>query len=412
MKITMKKVLALLLTASMLASFTACGQQTVQNESSDQTSSEASSEASTEISTETAAPTETSAEAEEDVDGELILDYEEELQYANRFTMTRYKGGYTMFATPEIIEGVQYLLVPEGKSVPADLPEGTVVLQMPLTNFRFSSSSMVSLVDAIGGLDYISSVSTDIDGWYLDNVIAKMNAGDIKYSGKYSEPDYEMIVADGVQVNIDTTMLTYKPEVMEKYDELEIPYVVEASSREEHPLGRVEWVKLWGTMMGLEEEAYAYFDEQVANFEAITALDKLDKTVVSFTANKDNLNVHYDNSYYGSTTLFAGCDYLLLDTDPEDTTSYAKMGVEEFYELAKDADYLFSLSYATLFTMQDLIDYNAIFEDFKAVQDGNVYVFKASFVQSAADVVTAISEIRAVLEDPTIEETTTLYKLK
>ena len=62
--------------------------------------------------------------------------------------------------------------------------------------------------------------------------------------------------------------------------------------------------------------------------------------------------------------------------------------------------------------MQDLIDYNEVFEDFKAVQDGNVYVFKASFVQSAADVVTAISEIRQVLEDPTIEETTTLYKLK
>lgn len=405
MKNRFKKLSMLLvavLTISMLAS---CGQkQDVSN-----VASNVSTEKTTESNTTQTVTTENAKE--EEVDGELILDYEEELQYAELFTITRYKGGYIMFDT-QILEGVQYLLVPEGKSVPAELPEGTVVLQMPLTSFRFSSTSMTSLIDAIGGLDYITSVSTDIGGWYLDNVVEKMKDGEIKFSGKYSEPDYEMLLSDGVQVNVDTTMLTYKPEVMEKYDELGIAYVIEASSREAHPLGRVEWVKLWGLMMGMEEEAYTFFEEQAAAFEEITALDKLDITAVSFYPSDENMNVHYDNSYYGATTVYAGCEYILFDTDEEDTTSYAKMGIEDFYELAKDTDYMFSIANTQLYTMQDLIDCNEIFEDFKSVQDGNVYVFKSSFIQSAGDIVTAIAEIRQVLEDPTIEETSTLYKLK
>lgn len=397
MKKIIKKITALVLSLTVLTSLAACGQQPANDDPSD---------VNNEVTQE---PTPT--EETEEVDGELILDYEEELQFAKHFGITRYKGGYVMFDT-YILENVKYLLVPEGKSVPADLEEGTVVLQMPLNNFRFSSTSMVSLIDAIGGLDNITSVSTDKDGWYLDSVVERMEEGKIKFSGKYSEPDYEMLVSDGVQVDIDTTMLTYKPAVMEKYDELGIVYVVEASSREEHPLGRVEWVKLWGTMMGMEEEAYTFFDEQVSKFEEITAMDKLDVTAVSFYPSDENINVHYDNSYYGATTVHAGCEYILFDTDAEDTTSYAKMGMEDFYELAKDTDFMFSIANTQLYTMQDLIDYNPVFEDFKSVQNGNVYVFKSSFIQSAGDVVTAISEIRQVLEDPTIEETTTLYKLK
>lgn len=392
----MKKVTALLLSVAVVASMAACGQSDDKEKDDNKV---------------TPTPTQEANNDADDVDGELILDHEEELQFAKMLSITRYKGGYVMFDT-HILEDVKYLVVPEGKSVPKDLEEGVVVMQQPMNNFRFSSTSMVSLVDAIGGLDNITSVSTDKGSWYLDNVIERMESGKIKFSGKYSEPDYEMLVSDGVQVNIDTTMLTYKPEVMEKYDELGIIYVIEASSREEHPLGRVEWVKLWGILMGMEEEAYTFFEEQVSEFDKITALDSLGVTALSFYPSDENVNVHYDNSFYGATTVYAGAEYPLKDTDPEDTTSYEKMGIEDFYEFAKDTDFLFSIANTQLFTMQDLIDYNAVFADCKAVQDGNVYVFKSSFIQSAGDVVTAISEIRQVMQDPTIEETSTLYKLK
>ena len=127
-----------------------------------------------------------------------------------------------------------------------------------------SSSGMASLFAAFGGLDHIKLVSTDIDGWYVEDVVRKMEAGEISFSGKYKEPDYEMITANNIQLQVDTTMVNSYPEVLEKYTELGIPYIVETSSKEDHPLGRVEWVKLWGIICDMEEEANAYFEEQKA----------------------------------------------------------------------------------------------------------------------------------------------------
>ena len=84
------------------------------------------------------APAESStAVSDDDVDGELIVDHEEELQYAQEFSMTHYKGGYISF---RILGGEHeekvYLVVPEGKTVPAGLGEEHVVLQQPVTNLR------------------------------------------------------------------------------------------------------------------------------------------------------------------------------------------------------------------------------------------------------------------------------------
>ena len=73
-----------------------------------------------------------------------------------------------------------------------------------------------------------------------------------------------MITANNIQLQVDTTMVNSYPEVLEKYTELGIPYIVETSSKEDHPLGRVEWVKLWGIICDMEEEANAYFEEQKA----------------------------------------------------------------------------------------------------------------------------------------------------
>lgn len=48
-----------------------------------------------------------------------------------------------------------------------------------------------------------------------------------------------------------------------KLDELGISYLLDQSIYEEHPLGRVEWVKLYAALWDLEEQADAVFDQHV-----------------------------------------------------------------------------------------------------------------------------------------------------
>lgn len=59
-------------------------------------------------------------------------------------------------------------------------------------------------------------------------------------------------------------MINHVPEVREKLEELGIPVLVDQSSYEPHPLGRTEWIKLYGALLGKEDEAERLFAEQAA----------------------------------------------------------------------------------------------------------------------------------------------------
>ena len=64
------------------------------------------------------------------------------------------------------------------------------------------------------------------------------------YAGKYNAPDYELILSKACDLAIESTMISHSPEVKEQLEQLGIPVLVERSSYESHPLGRMEWLKL------------------------------------------------------------------------------------------------------------------------------------------------------------------------
>lgn len=351
-------------------------------------------------------------EAPEEVNGELHLDHEEELKYAREFTLTRYKGGYSLFTIPGTMGERQYLVVPEGKKVPEALPENTVVLQQPIERICFASGGMASLAEAIGAVNSIRTVAIDIDGWTIESVIAGLENGKIKYSGKFREPDFEMLLNEAVQLEIDTAMLCNYQEVCKKYDELGIPYFIENSSSESHPLGRMEWVKLLGAILGLDQEAAAYFDIAEAKVNAVAATEKCGRSAALFYIGEDTVYVRNAGDYIPAMLDLAGGDYITADVGAG-RGGNAKLNFEEFYARCKDADYLFwivlSCPYATL---QELVDSNELFADFKAVQGGNVYTSKRGFAQSTACFADVIVEMHRILNDASIEEIKTFTKLK
>lgn len=75
------------------------------------------------------------------------------------------------------------------------------------------------------------------------------------YAGKYNAPDYELILSKSCDLAIESTMIHHAPEVKEQLEQLGIPVLVERSSYESHPLGRMEWLKLYGVLLGKEELA-------------------------------------------------------------------------------------------------------------------------------------------------------------
>ena len=77
-----------------------------------------------------------------------------------------------------------------------------------------------------------------------------METRNLLYAGKYSAPDYELILSEGCDLAIESTMIYHNPEVKEQLQNFGVPVFVERSSYESHPLGRMEWIKVYGLLLG------------------------------------------------------------------------------------------------------------------------------------------------------------------
>mgnify|MGYP000131140598 CR=1 FL=1 len=189
------------------------------------------------------------------------LTFQSEMQneFAECFHIYYYNDDYTLIDVPD---SGQFLLVPEGKSAPDGLDEDIVVLQKPLDNIYLAATSAMSLFSSLDALDDIKFSSLQASGWYVDAAKQAMENGDIVFAGKYSEPDYELLVNSGCNLAIESTMILHTPKVQEMIEQMGIPVFTDRSSYENHPLGRTEWIKVYAEMVDKRDEAKEFFDEQ------------------------------------------------------------------------------------------------------------------------------------------------------
>lgn len=344
---------------------------------------------------------------------ELVFDHSMELEYAKNFQVDYYVGGYKLIT---VSDDKQFLTVPEGAKIPGGVEEGVIVLQMPLTNLLISSTPTMSLINAIGGLDTVTMTTTERESWYIDEVCDKMDKGELTFIGSYKEPDYELLLASKPQFSVFSTMLSSVPEVAEKLEELEVPYLLDQSTFEEHPLARVEWVKLYGALLDLEEEAENVYKDQVAMVQEVSATESTGKTAAIFyITSKGVLHVRQGGDYVAKMFELAGGEYVFADLNPEETGTL-KMEMEEFYAKAKDVDYIIYIWNlgGKPENLEQFIGYSEVFQDFKVVKEGNVWCTTPDFFQISNTLGSMIKDMNSMvtLEDPDVDKLTYLFKLK
>ena len=314
----------------------------------------------------------------------LIWESSMEPEYATQFAVDYYQGGYALM---EVIGDCRYLVVPEGKDVPEGLDESIKVLQQPLDTIYLQATSAMALFDRIDGLGSIRLVGTRKDGWYVENAVKAMEEGRMLFSGSYSQPDYELMVEEGCDLAIESTMILHAPKVREMIEQLGIPVFVEHASYEKHPLGRTEWVKVYGVMLDKEQEAEAFFQTQTDAIRQFRDIENTGKTVAFFyLASNGSVNVRATSDYVPKMMEIAGGNYVFSDiSDPDSRRSSVSLTMEEFYNTAVGADYLIYNAAIDdpIYTIDELIAKDSLFADFKAVKNGDVwctgkYLFQAT----------------------------------
>ena len=337
-----------------------------------------------------------------------------ELKYAKNFSVDYYKEGYALIS---ISDGSRYLIVPEGKDIPTNLDKSITILRQPINNIYLVATSAMCLFDALDSLDTISLSGTKAEDWYIENAKAAMKAGDIIYAGKYNIPDYEMIMSNNCKLAIESTMINHTPEVKDKLEELGIPVLTDQSSYESHPLGRTEWIKLYGLLTGKESEAKQLFDEQASYIDQLASQEKTDKTVAFFyISSSGNAIARKSGDYVTRMIELAGGNYIFDHLgNSESATSTVTLEMEEFYATAKDADFIIynSTIDGELSSVEELIGKNSLLKDFKAVKNNNVWCTSKNMFQETTQFGLMISDIHRMLtdDDKDLTKLNFMYKL-
>lgn len=329
----------------------------------------------------------------------LTFEAETELEYAQCFRLYRYEGGYTLIT---IENGGDFLVVPEDGQVPGGLDDGITVLRQPLDRIYLAATSAMSLFNAVDALDHIRLTGTRASGWYIDAAVEALNSGAMLFSGKYSEPDYELMIGEDCDLAIESTMIYHTPKVKEMIEDLGIPVLVDRSSYEPHPLGRTEWIKLYAVLVDKEDEAAAFFDQQASVIRQLENFENTGKTVAFFAVNSDgSVVIRKPSDYIPKMIALAGGRYAFEDFVTDQAATSISITMEDFYAKAVDADVLiYNASIAApISTVDELLALNELFADFKGVQEGNVWCTGKSFYQATDIVGQMIRDIHLALTD-------------
>ena len=354
----------------------------------------------------------------------LTYDHSMELSYAENFAVDYYEGGYKLLTTR--LNGDRILLVPKHQQAPKDAealvspsaegePGKLIVLQEPVKNLYLVASSVMDMFAQLDSMDAISMCGLKEEDWYIPAAKQAMKDGTLLYAGKYSQPDYELLLSQNCSMAIENSMIYHTPEVMEKLGEFGIPTLVEYSSYEEHPLGRVEWVRFFGALLNQEEKADQLFEKQKEALKRVEAEESTGKTVAFFYITSNGLvQVRQSTDYIPKMIELAGGKYVFENLgDPDSRRSTVNLQLEDFYDGAQDADFLV---YNTTIdrqvqTLEDLLKKCSLLKDFNAVKNHQVWCTTEDMYQQSMSAGNLIEDFHRMLTGDD-KETRYLYRLK
>lgn len=316
-----------------------------------------------------------------------------------------------------------WLLLPEGVDKVSGAPAGVNIMTFrDRQNIMVSSASTMALINAMDALSKVPMTTADTT-WRIQEIKDAIDKGTVKEVGKYSKPDYEQIISIGAEKHVTfavfSTMLDSVPDV---YDQLtktcNLRIMRDQSSYESHPLGRTEWIKIYGEIFDMRDKSDAVFNGQVEilneTSSKINVPEAERKTVLIFytTSTKDTFYVRNAADYVTELVNLGGGKQV-AEIGPGKSGN-TKMTQESFIQECSQADYVLynwtsGASGVKDESLQGLIDARLgdWFKDFKAYKEGNVWRTSNDFYQKMDKMGEMVADIYKMLYGENVSDTLT-----
>src|SRR5690554_1104298 len=227
------------------------------------------------------------------------------------------------------------------------------------------STTHVGMLRKLGLEDKIVGVSS------FNYLCRPLNKTSVLEIGDMGMTDAESFLATTPDVILYSGFNLNAP-VLNKLEQANLKSFLIYEWKETHPLGRAEWIKVFGVLFQKQQEAKAIYDEIKSKYYSITDKLKLAEkgpNVFAGTYFGDVFNVPAGNSYMAKLFKDANINYVYSRTAG---TGSLTLSLEELITKNTDTEYWLNPSVAT---KSELLAQSEKFDLMKSVKTGKVYSY-------------------------------------
>ncbi|MEI6866191.1 ABC transporter substrate-binding protein [Flavicella sp.] len=295
------------------------------------------------------------------------------LKYAKGFSISN-EYGYKKITIHNAYKNAEikyeYLLVPKNEKLPK-VNQGIQIIRTPVEKIIVTSTSHIPLLELLGK-------ENTLVGFPNTNFISSPKTRKLIDSNQVREV--------GKEEHINTEiLLDLAPELVMSFAvdkpnksfitirKMGVPILLNGDWLEETPLGRAEWIKVFGVLFHEEKKADSIFNhiqQEYTKAKAIAVTVKNKPTILSGSIFQDSWYLPAGESFIATYFKDAQVEYLWKDTKGAGSLS---LNFENVLDKAQNANFWIGCSMNE--TKQQLLQSNKHYGQFSAVKNNQVYTF-------------------------------------
>jgi len=299
------------------------------------------------------------------------------IEYASGLSIVKHDGYSVVTVTepwPNANAKFTYVLKEKEAKVPDSLQKYTTI-KIPLESVVVTSTTnipfleMLEVEDKLVGFphtDYVSSEKTRV----------LIDKGSVKNVGENEKLNIEQLIELSPDL-IVTFGVDNNNSALDNLKKSGLNVLIQADWMEQSPLGKAEWIKLYGALFGKEDKAKELFDKIVTSYDQAKKLvaDKPAASSVLYgSMYEDVWYVAKGNSWVAQFMKDAHANYLWADLKG---TGSEGLSFEKVLVKAKTAN--FWIASGSFKTLAEIEKTNPHYSQFDAFKNKNVYTFEGKY---------------------------------
>ncbi|MAD98461.1 MAG: ABC transporter substrate-binding protein [Flavobacteriaceae bacterium] len=251
-----------------------------------------------------------------------------------------------------------------------DRNPGPITIQIPIKRIVPTSTTHIPMIELLGE-------EQSIVGFPNTNFVSSEKTRRLIEAGKIKEV--------GIQGNLNTEiLLALKPDAVVSYavngpekslqliERSNIPVIYNGDWLENSPLGKAEWIKVFGLLFDKEKEADSIFnaiEEEYLKAVQLANTATIKPAVLSGAIMSNDIwNLPAGESYVAQFLKDSNTHYLWEETDGKGSLN---LSFESVFEKAKSADFWIAPGYFS--AKEQMVQANKLYAEFDAYKNDRIY---------------------------------------